>query len=89
MGDGSDVRRKPIRLRNLLPFRKVCRMQVDVHAAATVVPMLLEEHLKTPAAGTEELLARLADSGSARIGFLSTHCLRKNRGRGIRVCGRD
>lgn len=35
-----------------------CRMQADLLASAALVPMLLEEHLKTPVASPEELLAR-------------------------------
>ena len=35
-----------------------CRMYVDFLAATAVVPMLLEEHLKTPTVSAEELLAR-------------------------------
>lgn len=35
-----------------------CRMNVDFLAAAAVVPMLLEEHLKDPSVSAEELLAR-------------------------------
>lgn len=34
-----------------------CRMYADHLAAAAIVPMLLEEHLKTPALSAEELLA--------------------------------